>query len=222
MCRCWSARGTSCGTKFSRPRTSTTSSLPTTSSWTPSSPDVCLTITAGWGSFLYCFTFSRLPFDLLHSFLLSSLRLVSFEPAKGYIWPNYRVSKCPGLPLSFGAGGAHPPATVWGEEAAEGRGGKIRRWSSHSEEKWANALVEEGWWINTPKDLQQKVVSTAYCEIASCQGEWGVTAEQDAEEKRRIQKFRDTIPKMQSQLRILTHFYQVTASVPFVDLFHVW
>lgn len=43
------------------------------------------------------------------------------------------------------------------------------------------------------------------------QGQWGVTAEQEAEEKKRIQDFQDTIPKMRSQLRILTHFYQVPA-----------
>uniref|UniRef100_A0A8C6PFM7 Tubulin gamma complex component 3 n=1 Tax=Nothobranchius furzeri TaxID=105023 RepID=A0A8C6PFM7_NOTFU len=41
------------------------------------------------------------------------------------------------------------------------------------------------------------------------EGQWGVTAEQEAEERRRIQEFQDTIPKMRSQLRILTHFYQV-------------
>uniref|UniRef100_A0A8C6VV51 Tubulin gamma complex component 3 n=2 Tax=Nothobranchius TaxID=28779 RepID=A0A8C6VV51_NOTFU len=40
------------------------------------------------------------------------------------------------------------------------------------------------------------------------EGQWGVTAEQEAEERRRIQEFQDTIPKMRSQLRILTHFYQ--------------
>ncbi|XP_053170391.1 gamma-tubulin complex component 3 isoform X2 [Scomber japonicus] len=40
------------------------------------------------------------------------------------------------------------------------------------------------------------------------EGQWGVTAEQEAEEKRRIQDFQETIPKMRSQLRILTHFYQ--------------
>uniref|UniRef100_A0A8C7VFA4 Tubulin gamma complex component 3 n=1 Tax=Oncorhynchus mykiss TaxID=8022 RepID=A0A8C7VFA4_ONCMY len=40
------------------------------------------------------------------------------------------------------------------------------------------------------------------------EGEWGVTAEQEAEENRRIQEFQETIPKMRSQLRILTHFYQ--------------
>lgn len=40
------------------------------------------------------------------------------------------------------------------------------------------------------------------------EGEWGVTAQQEAEEQRRVQEFRETIPKMHSQLRILTHFYQ--------------
>ncbi|XP_018546223.1 LOW QUALITY PROTEIN: gamma-tubulin complex component 3 [Lates calcarifer] len=40
------------------------------------------------------------------------------------------------------------------------------------------------------------------------EGQWGVTAEQEAEEKRRIQEFQETIPKMRSQLRILTHCYQ--------------
>uniref|UniRef100_A0A671VB83 Tubulin gamma complex component 3 n=1 Tax=Sparus aurata TaxID=8175 RepID=A0A671VB83_SPAAU len=40
------------------------------------------------------------------------------------------------------------------------------------------------------------------------EGQWAVTEEQEAEEKRRIQEFQDTIPKMCSQLRILTHFYQ--------------
>uniref|UniRef100_A0AAV2KI79 Gamma-tubulin complex component n=1 Tax=Knipowitschia caucasica TaxID=637954 RepID=A0AAV2KI79_KNICA len=40
------------------------------------------------------------------------------------------------------------------------------------------------------------------------EGEWGVTAEQEAEEKRRIQDFEKTVPKMSSQLRLLTHFYQ--------------
>ncbi|KAL4656940.1 gamma-tubulin complex component 3 [Arapaima gigas] len=40
------------------------------------------------------------------------------------------------------------------------------------------------------------------------EGEWGVTAAEEAEEKKRIQEFQETIPKMRSQLRILTHFYQ--------------
>ncbi|XP_034534093.1 gamma-tubulin complex component 3 [Notolabrus celidotus] len=40
------------------------------------------------------------------------------------------------------------------------------------------------------------------------EGEWGVTAEQEAEEKKRIQEFQEIVPKMRSQLRILTHCYQ--------------
>uniref|UniRef100_A0AAR2L5Y7 Gamma-tubulin complex component n=1 Tax=Pygocentrus nattereri TaxID=42514 RepID=A0AAR2L5Y7_PYGNA len=40
------------------------------------------------------------------------------------------------------------------------------------------------------------------------EGEWGVTAEQEAAENKRVQEFKDTIPKMCSQLRLLTHFYQ--------------
>ncbi|ELW47485.1 Gamma-tubulin complex component 3 [Tupaia chinensis] len=40
------------------------------------------------------------------------------------------------------------------------------------------------------------------------QGQWGVTAAEEEEEKQRVQEFRESIPKMCSQLRILTHFYQ--------------
>ncbi|XP_055019000.1 gamma-tubulin complex component 3 [Boleophthalmus pectinirostris] len=40
------------------------------------------------------------------------------------------------------------------------------------------------------------------------EGEWGVTVEQEAEEQRRVQDFQKNIPKMSSQLRILTHLYQ--------------
>lgn len=50
----------------------------------------------------------------------------------------------------------------------------------------------------------------------SIQGEWGVTAEQEAEENKRIQEFQETIPKMRSQLRVLTHLYQVQRRLPLV------
>lgn len=43
------------------------------------------------------------------------------------------------------------------------------------------------------------------------QGQWGVTTEQETREKKRIRDFQDSVPKMRSQLRILTHFYQVVA-----------
>ncbi|KFQ96850.1 Gamma-tubulin complex component 3, partial [Nipponia nippon] len=39
--------------------------------------------------------------------------------------------------------------------------------------------------------------------------QWGVTASEDEEESKRMKEFQDSIPKMCSQLRILTHFYQV-------------
>nr|XP_020019365.1 gamma-tubulin complex component 3 isoform X2 [Castor canadensis]XP_020019366.1 gamma-tubulin complex component 3 isoform X2 [Castor canadensis] len=40
------------------------------------------------------------------------------------------------------------------------------------------------------------------------EGQWGVTAAEEEEENRRIREFQESIPKMCSQLRILTHFYQ--------------
>lgn len=40
------------------------------------------------------------------------------------------------------------------------------------------------------------------------EGEWGVTAQQEAEETKRVQEFQETVPKMRSQLRVLTHLYQ--------------
>uniref|UniRef100_A0A8D0GVV7 Tubulin gamma complex component 3 n=1 Tax=Sphenodon punctatus TaxID=8508 RepID=A0A8D0GVV7_SPHPU len=40
------------------------------------------------------------------------------------------------------------------------------------------------------------------------EGEWGVTASEEEEEIKRIKEFQEAIPKMCSQLRILTHFYQ--------------
>ncbi|KAK2491759.1 hypothetical protein MC885_000241 [Smutsia gigantea] len=40
------------------------------------------------------------------------------------------------------------------------------------------------------------------------EGQWGVTSAEEEEENQRIQEFQESIPKMCSQLRILTHFYQ--------------
>lgn len=45
------------------------------------------------------------------------------------------------------------------------------------------------------------------------QGQWGVTAAEEEEESKRIREFQDSIPKMCSQLRILTHFYQVSVGM---------
>lgn len=52
------------------------------------------------------------------------------------------------------------------------------------------------------------------------QGQWGVTAAEEEEENRRIREFQDSIPKMCSQLRILTHFYQVRISTSQSAFFH--
>lgn len=40
------------------------------------------------------------------------------------------------------------------------------------------------------------------------QGEWGVTAQQEADEALRVRQFQDTVPKMHSKLHILTDSYQ--------------
>ncbi|KAG7256621.1 hypothetical protein CRUP_002883 [Coryphaenoides rupestris] len=42
-------------------------------------------------------------------------------------------------------------------------------------------------------------------------GEWGVTAQQEAEEAQRVRQFQDTVPKMHSKLHILTDSYQQEA-----------
>lgn len=49
--------------------------------------------------------------------------------------------------------------------------------------------------------------------LLTYQGQWGVTAAEEEEENKRIREFRDSIPKMCSQLQILTHFYQVSVSM---------
>ncbi|KAF6085133.1 tubulin gamma complex associated protein 3 [Phyllostomus discolor] len=46
------------------------------------------------------------------------------------------------------------------------------------------------------------------CHSLLVEGQWGVTAVEEEEENKRIQEFQESIPKMCSQLRILTHFYQ--------------
>lgn len=40
------------------------------------------------------------------------------------------------------------------------------------------------------------------------EGQWGVTAAEEEEEAARVREFRESIPRMCSQLRVLTHFYQ--------------
>ncbi|XP_075446802.1 gamma-tubulin complex component 3 isoform X2 [Ascaphus truei] len=40
------------------------------------------------------------------------------------------------------------------------------------------------------------------------EGQWGVTTAEEEEQNKRVLEFQESIPKMRSQLRILTHFYQ--------------
>ncbi|KAM9189827.1 gamma-tubulin complex component 3 isoform 2-T2 [Dugong dugon] len=58
------------------------------------------------------------------------------------------------------------------------------------------------------EELQRRLQSEEKKKQREVEGQWGVTAAEEEEEKKRIQEFQASIPKMCSQLRILTHFYQ--------------
>lgn len=121
---------------------------------------------------------------------------VAVEPAEGHLRPDHRVPERPGLAVPLGPGGALPPPAVRGEEAEEGGGGRAA----------AAGGVGRG--------RGEKEGASGSTPYVSFQGEWGVTAQQEAEESRRIQEFQETVPKMRSQLRVLTHLYQVAGSTP--------
>ncbi|XP_045338376.1 gamma-tubulin complex component 3 isoform X7 [Leopardus geoffroyi] len=76
------------------------------------------------------------------------------------------------------------------------------------------------------EELQRRLQFEEKKKQNEVEGRWGVTAAEEEEENRRIQEFRESIPKMCSQLRILAHFYQVLAGpgphwcVPAVDHCH--
>ncbi|XP_038617906.1 gamma-tubulin complex component 3 isoform X2 [Tachyglossus aculeatus] len=58
------------------------------------------------------------------------------------------------------------------------------------------------------EELQRRLQFEEKKQQNELEGHWGVTAAEEEEENRRICEFQDSIPKMCSQLRILTHFYQ--------------
>ncbi|XP_004631222.1 gamma-tubulin complex component 3 [Octodon degus] len=58
------------------------------------------------------------------------------------------------------------------------------------------------------EELQRRLQFEEKKQQNEMESRWGVTAAEEEEESRRIQEFRESIPKMCSQLRILTHFYQ--------------
>ncbi|XP_044937219.1 gamma-tubulin complex component 3 isoform X2 [Mustela putorius furo] len=57
-------------------------------------------------------------------------------------------------------------------------------------------------------ELQRRLQFEEKRKQREVEGRWGVTAAEEEEENKRVQEFRESIPKMCSQLRILTHFYQ--------------
>ncbi|XP_012878295.1 PREDICTED: gamma-tubulin complex component 3 [Dipodomys ordii] len=58
------------------------------------------------------------------------------------------------------------------------------------------------------EELQRRLQFEEKKKQREIEGQWGVTAAEEEEENRRIREFQESIPKMCSQLRILTHFYQ--------------
>lgn len=58
------------------------------------------------------------------------------------------------------------------------------------------------------EELQRRLQFEERKKQRESEGEWGVTAQEDDEEKKKVLEFQESIPKMRSQLRILTHFYQ--------------
>jgi len=64
------------------------------------------------------------------------------------------------------------------------------------------------------EELQRRLQFEEKKKQHEVEGRWGVTAAEEEDENKRIQEFRESIPKMCSQLRILTHFYQVSGFLP--------
>ncbi|XP_036311998.1 gamma-tubulin complex component 3 isoform X3 [Pipistrellus kuhlii] len=58
------------------------------------------------------------------------------------------------------------------------------------------------------EELQRRLQFEEKKKQREAEGQWGVTAAEEEEENKRIKEFQESIPKMCSQLRILTHFYQ--------------
>ncbi|XP_055985774.1 gamma-tubulin complex component 3 isoform X2 [Sorex fumeus] len=57
-------------------------------------------------------------------------------------------------------------------------------------------------------ELQRRLQFEERKKQRETEGQWGVTAAEEEEENQRVREFQESIPKMCSQLRILTHFYQ--------------
>ncbi|XP_043928566.1 gamma-tubulin complex component 3 [Protopterus annectens] len=68
--------------------------------------------------------------------------------------------------------------------------------------------VQDSMYRAALKELQLRLQLEEKKKQRESEGEWGITQAEEEEESRRIQEFQESIPKMCSQLRILTHFYQ--------------
>ncbi|KAB1267567.1 Gamma-tubulin complex component 3, partial [Camelus dromedarius] len=58
------------------------------------------------------------------------------------------------------------------------------------------------------EELQRRLQFEERKKQREVEGQWGVTAAEEEQEAQRTREFQESIPKMCSQLRILTHFYQ--------------
>ncbi|XP_033290914.1 gamma-tubulin complex component 3 isoform X3 [Orcinus orca] len=58
------------------------------------------------------------------------------------------------------------------------------------------------------EELQRRLQFEEKKQQRGAEGQWGVTAAEEEQESQRVREFQESIPRLCSQLRILTHFYQ--------------
>ncbi|XP_065752030.1 gamma-tubulin complex component 3 isoform X3 [Phocoena phocoena] len=58
------------------------------------------------------------------------------------------------------------------------------------------------------EELQRRLRFEEKKQQRGAEGQWGVTAAEEEQESQRVREFQESIPRLCSQLRILTHFYQ--------------
>uniref|UniRef100_A0A8C3I1S8 Tubulin gamma complex component 3 n=1 Tax=Chrysemys picta bellii TaxID=8478 RepID=A0A8C3I1S8_CHRPI len=68
--------------------------------------------------------------------------------------------------------------------------------------------AQDGMYRAALEELQLRLQFEEKKKQRELEGEWGVTTSEEEEENKRIREFQESVPKMCSQLRILTHFYQ--------------
>ncbi|XP_059758874.1 gamma-tubulin complex component 3 isoform X3 [Balaenoptera ricei] len=58
------------------------------------------------------------------------------------------------------------------------------------------------------EELQRRLRFEERRQQREAEGQWGVTAAEEEQENQRVREFQESIPRLCSQLRLLTHFYQ--------------